>query len=124
MQPGKHKQEDDQPSHLILNVFGANPTAIRLYSNLGFEAEGLLQKALFIDGQWIDLVLMRLTVERSGSNLSNVAVTSPNQPNLTKVWRQRSFKPAFVSCRAGSAARSALGGAIPVAAKPSHIDAT
>ena len=47
-------------SRLQLSVYGTNERAIRLYQSLGFEIEGRLRKALYVDGQWIDVVLMAL----------------------------------------------------------------
>ena len=47
-------------SRLSLSVFDHNRAAIRLYEALGFASEGLLCRALFIDGAWIDLRLMAL----------------------------------------------------------------
>ena len=47
-------------SRIQLAVYGTNERAIRLYQASGFEIEGRLRRALFIDGQWIDLVVMAL----------------------------------------------------------------
>lgn len=47
-------------SRLSLKVFDHNADAVALYRRLGFEREGLLRQALFIDGGWTDLVLMAL----------------------------------------------------------------
>jgi RimJ/RimL family protein N-acetyltransferase len=47
-------------SRISLGVFGSNEPAIRFYSALGFETEGRQRQALFIDGAWIDFVLMGL----------------------------------------------------------------
>lgn len=43
-----------------LTVFKTNERALKLYSSLGFEMEGLLRRAFFIDGQWVDIVLMSM----------------------------------------------------------------
>ena len=43
-----------------LTVFKTNERALRVYSSLGFETEGLLRRAFFIDGQWVDVVLMSM----------------------------------------------------------------
>jgi len=51
-------------TRIQLGVYGTNERAINLYLRFGFEVEGRLRKALFIDGQWIDFVLMGLL--RSG----------------------------------------------------------
>jgi ribosomal-protein-alanine N-acetyltransferase len=50
-------------SHLNLNrvqlvVFKHNPRAIGAYKAIGFRKEGVLRKAAFIDGDWVDLILM------------------------------------------------------------------
>jgi RimJ/RimL family protein N-acetyltransferase len=50
-------------SHLNLNrlqlvVFKHNERAISAYRSSGFKKEGLLRKAAFIDGAWVDIVLM------------------------------------------------------------------
>jgi RimJ/RimL family protein N-acetyltransferase len=47
-------------SRISLIVFGTNERALHLYMTLGFEREGLLRNAVFINGQWTDLVLMGL----------------------------------------------------------------
>ncbi|MGA8650629.1 MAG: GNAT family N-acetyltransferase [Xanthobacteraceae bacterium] len=49
--------------HLNLNrvgltVFRDNQRAIRAYKAVGFRAEGRLRKFLFIDGAWVDVLLM------------------------------------------------------------------
>jgi RimJ/RimL family protein N-acetyltransferase len=43
-----------------LTVFKTHERALRVYSSLGFETEGLLRRAFFIDGQWVDIVLMSM----------------------------------------------------------------
>jgi RimJ/RimL family protein N-acetyltransferase len=50
-------------NHLNLNrvqlvVFRHNSRAIGAYAAAGFRKEGRLRKAAFIDGEWVDLVLM------------------------------------------------------------------
>ena len=50
-------------SHLNLNrlqlvVFKHNQRAVSAYRSVGFKKEGLLRKAAFIDGAWVDVVLM------------------------------------------------------------------
>jgi [ribosomal protein S5]-alanine N-acetyltransferase len=50
-------------NHLNLNrvqlvVFKHNARAIAAYNAVGFRKEGLLRKAAFIDGAWVDLILM------------------------------------------------------------------
>jgi [ribosomal protein S5]-alanine N-acetyltransferase len=41
-----------------LNVFRHNARAIAAYSACGFKKEGTLKRFLFVDGAWVDLVLM------------------------------------------------------------------
>jgi RimJ/RimL family protein N-acetyltransferase len=45
---------------ISLTVFKTNERALKLYSSAGFEMEGLLRRAMFIDGQWVDVVLMSM----------------------------------------------------------------
>jgi len=50
-------------NHLNLNrvqliVFGHNARAARVYAACGFEQEGLLRRAAFVSGEWIDLAVM------------------------------------------------------------------
>ena len=52
-------------NHLNLNrvqlvVFKHNSRAIGAYSAAGFRKEGRLKKAAFIDGDWVDLILMAM----------------------------------------------------------------
>jgi RimJ/RimL family protein N-acetyltransferase len=41
-----------------LNVLGHNKRAIKVYQAAGFKKEGTLRRACFVDGRWIDVVLM------------------------------------------------------------------
>ncbi|WP_288991113.1 GNAT family protein, partial [uncultured Sphingopyxis sp.] len=45
---------------LTLEVFAHNEAAIRLYARSGFEREGMLKSAQYVEGAWIDIVLMAL----------------------------------------------------------------
>jgi ribosomal-protein-alanine N-acetyltransferase len=50
-------------NHLNLNrlqllVFKHNQRAASAYKAVGFKKEGLLRKAAFIDGEWVDVILM------------------------------------------------------------------
>jgi RimJ/RimL family protein N-acetyltransferase len=47
-------------SRLALNVFANNGRAIATYAGKGFEQEGLIRRAVFIDGEWLDVVVMAL----------------------------------------------------------------
>jgi RimJ/RimL family protein N-acetyltransferase len=49
--------------HLNLNrvgltVFRSNPRAVSVYKAAGFRVEGRLRKVFFIDGAWVDVLLM------------------------------------------------------------------
>jgi len=43
---------------VALTVFRKNPRAINAYKAVGFRKEGLLKKCFFIDGEWVDVLLM------------------------------------------------------------------
>ena len=45
---------------IYLHVFSTNERAIKAYSKCGFLKEGLLRQASFIDGHWVDVVVMGL----------------------------------------------------------------
>lgn len=45
-------------SRLEINVFATNDPAVGLYRSLGFLEEGRKLNALFIDGSWVDLIIM------------------------------------------------------------------
>lgn len=47
-------------TRLSLTVFARNDRAISLYRSAGFCEEGVMESALFIDGAWVDLVMMAL----------------------------------------------------------------
>jgi RimJ/RimL family protein N-acetyltransferase len=47
-------------SRIGLVVFSVNERAIKLYKAFGFQEEGLLKRSVFIDGRYIDVVLMGL----------------------------------------------------------------
>jgi RimJ/RimL family protein N-acetyltransferase len=47
-------------SRIGLVVFSVNERAIKLYKDFGFQEEGLLKRSVFIDGRYIDVVLMGL----------------------------------------------------------------
>lgn len=47
-------------SRLALSVFAGNDRALGLYTSLGFQEEGRLRHAHFIDGRWTDVILMGL----------------------------------------------------------------
>ena len=45
---------------IYLQVFSTNKRAIKAYSKCGFIKEGLLRDGAFIDGHWVDVVVMGL----------------------------------------------------------------
>ena len=45
-------------SRISLMVFATNLAAIKLYTKHGFVQEGCLRQAVFIDGKWLDVLLM------------------------------------------------------------------
>ena len=45
---------------IYLNVFNNNIAAIKSYSKVGFVKEGLLRKAEFINGEFIDVIVMSI----------------------------------------------------------------
>jgi RimJ/RimL family protein N-acetyltransferase len=54
-------------TRLSLTVHDDNAPARALYETLGFASEGLLQRAQFIAGRWVDLRLMALVHPSRGS---------------------------------------------------------
>jgi [ribosomal protein S5]-alanine N-acetyltransferase len=78
-------------NHLNLNrvqlvVFKHNARAVAAYKAIGFKKEGVLRKAAFIDGGWVDLILMASLrpsrKDQSERRLRNLAgiVTALRQP--------------------------------------------
>jgi RimJ/RimL family protein N-acetyltransferase len=49
---------------LELTVFPHNAPAIALYRKLGFREEGILSRRYFIDGRYIDAMLMGLDLDK------------------------------------------------------------
>lgn len=50
---------------IYLHVFSSNERAIVAYKKCGFNMEGVLKEAAFIDGNWIDILLMAQLSSRS-----------------------------------------------------------
>jgi len=48
---------------VYLHVFSTNKAAIRLYEKVGFVREGLLRQAAYIDGRYVDVVVMGILRE-------------------------------------------------------------
>ena len=55
---------------LTLRVLGHNPDARSLYSACGFEVEGVLREFFYLDGRYVDDVLMALPLTGDGSPAS------------------------------------------------------
>jgi RimJ/RimL family protein N-acetyltransferase len=45
---------------IYLQVFERNEPARRLYDRVGFRTEGMLREAAYIEGEWIDVVVMAM----------------------------------------------------------------
>jgi len=79
-------------NHLNLNrvqllVFRHNHRAIGAYKAAGFKKEGVLRKAAFIGGEWVDLVLMaslRPAKTRRKQRLAPVVHFLPEKPALAE----------------------------------------
>jgi RimJ/RimL family protein N-acetyltransferase len=71
-----------------LTVFKTHERALKVYSSLGFETEGVLRRAFFIDGQWVDVVLMSMlhpsrVNRRQPEAYANPAADTAAQPSRT-----------------------------------------
>lgn len=51
---------------VYLHVFATNQPARRLYERLGFRVEGVQREAAWIEGVWIDVVLMAILADEFG----------------------------------------------------------
>ncbi len=45
---------------ITISVFATNTPALHIYDKLGFVREGILRQAVYIRGQWTDIILMGL----------------------------------------------------------------
>ncbi len=54
-----------------LHAFRHNERAIRTYTGAGFRKEGVLRRAAYIDGEWVDLVVMA-KLRPSGKELATL----------------------------------------------------
>ncbi len=50
-------------NRIYLDVFETNTNAIGLYEKMGFTREGLLRQAIYIDGEYRNMIIMGLTRE-------------------------------------------------------------
>ncbi len=62
-------------SRIGLTVFQTNGRAIGIYAAAGFEQEGVLRKAVFIDGQWVDVVVMAINHPTRTNATPSLSVT-------------------------------------------------
>lgn len=54
---------DRNLQRISLKVFANNARAIRAYEKAGFEREGVLRRAVFIDGHWVDEIVMAVLAD-------------------------------------------------------------
>lgn len=47
-----------------LQVFSTNIRAIRAYEKCGFVQEGVMRDAAYINGVWVDVIIMSIVVDR------------------------------------------------------------
>lgn len=47
-------------NRIYLHVFQSNHSAIRAYEKIGFKEEGILREAAYIDGAYVDVIVMGL----------------------------------------------------------------
>ena len=83
-------------NHLNLNrvqlvVFKHNARAIGAYKAAGFKKEGVLRKAAFIDGAWVDMVLMAML------RPARKRQTQPDLSGLTRVLAEMQRPPRIVA---------------------------
>jgi UDP-4-amino-4,6-dideoxy-N-acetyl-beta-L-altrosamine N-acetyltransferase len=60
-----HAWRDLNLHRVWLRVFHTNLRAIRAYKNAGFQEEGRMREAAFIDGRYVDLVIMGILEPKS-----------------------------------------------------------
>ena len=66
-----HAFDDLDLQRVQLHVFATNERAIRAYEKSGFEREGVLRDAVYVDGARLDVVVMaKLRLPRSSSSQS------------------------------------------------------
>jgi len=56
----KHAFNDLNLHRVYLHVFNTNTRALHVYEKIGFEIEGMLREAVYIDGKYIDVAVMRI----------------------------------------------------------------
>ena len=50
-------------NRIFLHVFANNEPALRMYEKVGFTREGVLRRAAYIDGSYVDIVVMGILRE-------------------------------------------------------------
>ena len=55
--------EDRNLQRIWLHVFSSNGRAIKAYEKAGFRQEGVLRRACYISGGWVDLVIMAMLAD-------------------------------------------------------------
>ncbi|WP_324617341.1 GNAT family N-acetyltransferase [Microvirga alba] len=56
--------DDLNLQRLWLRVFQTNTRAIRAYEKTGLEVEGVMRRAAFVEGRWLDVIVMAVLRER------------------------------------------------------------
>lgn len=59
----RHAFQDLNLNRVFLHVFETNERAIRLYTRSGFKMEGTLRNSVFVDGRWLNVVIMAILRE-------------------------------------------------------------
>jgi RimJ/RimL family protein N-acetyltransferase len=59
----QHAFRDLGLNRVSLHVFETNDRAIRLYTRIGFRVEGTLRQSAWIDGRWVNAVIMSVLRE-------------------------------------------------------------
>jgi RimJ/RimL family protein N-acetyltransferase len=59
----RHAFQDLNLNRVFLHVFQTNEHAIRVYTRSGLKVEGTLRKSVFIDGRWVNVVIMSILQE-------------------------------------------------------------
>lgn len=67
-----------------LEVLADNRPAIRCYAGLGFTTEGVRKDARFLDGAFVDLVLMRMLASEWSTSSSSGASSPPRASSPTR----------------------------------------
>ena len=66
----KHGFETLNLNRIFLVVYENNPRAIRAYEKAGFVLEGRQRQALYMDGEYIDMLMMSVIMKDFDSSLS------------------------------------------------------